>query len=67
MGGCVPGWNKGSKACGDRAGVGVDVPMVTRVKDGHCGDGRVPYELNEEAGTQIWKLRLAAFGYLDGF
>lgn len=57
VGGCVQGWSKDSKACGDRTGAGVaagvDVPMVTQVKDGHYVDGRVPYELNEEAGTQI--------------
>ncbi len=41
--------------------------MVTLVKDGHYVDGRVPYELNEEAGTQIWLVRPAEFDFLDVF
>lgn len=53
VGGHVQVWNKGSMACGDRAVVeeGVIAPRVTLVEDGRCGDGRVPYELNEEEGT----------------
>lgn len=63
----VQGWNKGSRVCGDRAGVGVgvDVPMVTPVKDGRYGDGRFPYEPDEEEGTQIWMARPAEFDFLD--
>lgn len=63
-------WDKDSMACGDRAGTEegeVSVPMVTLVKDGHCGDGRVPYELKEEEETPIWMVKLAEFGFLGGF
>lgn len=69
MGVGVQGWNKGSMACGDRARVvvGVDVPMVTLVKDGSYDDGTVPYESDEEEVTQIWMVRLAEFDFLDGF
>lgn len=48
-------------------GVEVGVPRVTLVKDGHCVDGRALNELNEKAGTQIWWVRRAEFGFLDGF
>lgn len=54
-------------ACGDRAGLEVDVPMVTRVKDGHYGDGRVPYASHEVAGRRIWTVTPAAFDFLDVF
>lgn len=69
VGGCVQGSYKGSKACADRAGegLGLDVPMVTLVKDAHYVDGRVPYELNEEVGTQIWLVRPAEFGFSGSF
>lgn len=67
----MQGWNKGSKACEDRAGAGVaagvGAPMVTLVKDGHYVDGRAPCVLNEEAGTQIWMVRPAEFGFLGVF
>lgn len=65
----VQGWNKGSMACGDRAGMeeGVNVPMVTLVKDGRYGDGRVPHELNEEEGTRVLMVKLAEFGSWDYF
>lgn len=61
--------NKGNMACGDRArlGLAVDVPMVTLVKGGSYGDGRVPYESDEEEGTQIWMVRPAEFDFLDVF
>lgn len=69
MGGCVQGKNKGSKALGDRAaaGVEVDVPTVTLAKDGHYVYDRVPYELNEAVGTQIWLVKPAEFDFLDVF
>lgn len=47
--------------------MGLDVPMVTVVKDGRYVDDRSPYELMEEAGTPIWLARLAEFGFLDSF
>lgn len=44
----------------------MDVPMVTQAKDGCCGDGRTPVELNEEE-TGIWMVKLAGFGFLGAF
>lgn len=62
---------KGNMTCGGRARegeeAGADVPMVTQVKDVHCGDGRVPRELDSKEGTPIWTARREEFGFSDGF
>lgn len=69
MGVYVQGRNKDSVAYGQRVEIqeGLNVPMATLVEDGHCGDGRAPYELSEDEGTLIWMVKLAEFGFLDGF
>lgn len=69
MGVDVLGQNKDSKACGDMAVavVELDVPMVTLVKDGHCGDGRSPFELNSVTETQILVAEQAESDFLDFF
>lgn len=71
--GCVGGhdheWNKGNMAYGQKVEVEgeLNVPMATLVEDGHCGDDRAPYELNEDEGTLIWMVKLAEFDFLDDF
>lgn len=68
VGGYVQGWNTGSRVYGDMAvEVGVGVPMVTPVKDGHCGDGRAPYESKVVEETQILMVKQAGFDFLGDF
>lgn len=71
MGGRAHWWGRDSRTeehrAGQAVGVGVDVPMATPAKDGHCVDGRVPNELGEEEGTSICWAKPAEFGFLGVF
>lgn len=71
MGGRAHWWGRDSRAEEHRAGlaegVAVDVPMATPAEDGHCVDGRVPNERDEEEGTWICWAKPAEFGFLGVF